>query len=103
MWDVQGALRTRGLRVGICRGSWRLLLTLSQELCKRCALDDAMSRHIQGSDLPLGGNPVVRILPILTWEWQRRLGKLSGGASMAATGQELGQTELRGLVFKLNF
>lgn len=78
-------------------------MTLSQELCKRCALNDAMSRHIQGSDLPLGGNPVVQILPILTWEWQRRLGKLSGGASMAATGQELGQTELKCLVIKLNF
>lgn len=71
------------------------------ELCTRHILGDAMDRHIQGSNLPLGGNPVIQIVPFLTWEWQRRLGNLSWDTSMGTMGEELGQTELRVVVFKL--
>lgn len=49
------------------------------ELCTRCALGDAMRRHIWGFNLPLGGNPVIQIVPFFDIGMTEEAGKAELG------------------------
>lgn len=76
------------------RGLWRLMeaaLDPSSRtgFCTSCALGVAMSRHSQGSSLPL-------VVPrwFLTWAWQRRLGMLNQDTSVGTLEEGLSQRDL---------
>lgn len=63
---------------------------------------DAMSGHIQGSNLPSVVTQWFKYSYFLTWEWQRRLEKLNWDTSVGILEEGLSQRDPSDFVLKVN-